>query len=264
MIRNFTGSMRKENISAFSASSAFFIFLSFIPLLMLLCTIIPYTPLTEKDIENAATIVIPGVAKDYVTAVIGDVYEQSKTLLPVAAVVLLWTAGKGMMSVVQGLNAINDVEEERNYFMVRFMAMLYTIVFLVIILIGLAIMSFGNLLGDLLIRHIPALNMILSMLLPFRFIVFWVILTVIFSVIYAVIPNKKMKVMQQLPGACFAAVAWSVFSFGFSIYIDYGNTLNLYGSLAILIIMMMWLYFCMYIVFVGAYVNRYYQQEGVL
>ena len=148
--------------------------------------------------------------------------------------------------------------------MVRFMAMLYTIVFLVIILIGLAIMSFGNLLGDLLIRHIPALNMILSMLLPFRFIVFWVILTIIFSVIYAVIPNKKMKVMQQLPGACFAAVAWSVFSFGFSIYIDYGNTLNLYGSLAILIIMMMWLYFCMYIVFVGAYVNRYYQQEGVL
>ena len=110
MIRNFTGSMRKENISAFSASSAFFIFLSFIPLLMLLCTIIPYTPLTEKDIENAAAIVIPGVAKDYVTAVIGDVYEQSKNLLPVAAVVLLWPAGKGMMSVEQGLNAINDVE----------------------------------------------------------------------------------------------------------------------------------------------------------
>ena len=258
-MKEFARSMRKENISAFSASSAFFIFLSFIPLLMLLCAVIPYTPLSRSDLENAVFIVIPGAAKGYVKELISDVYEQSKTLLPIAAVVLLWTAGKGTLSVIRGLNAIHQVEEERNYFVVRFIAMLYTVVFLLIILVGLGIMSFGNLIGDILLRHFPTLDMILS-LLPFRFIAFWAFLTIIFGMIYAFAPNKNLKIRYQFPGACFAAVAWSALSFGFSVYLEVGNSFNIYGSLTIFIVLMMWLYFCMYIVFVGAYLNRYFPQ----
>ncbi|MBQ7919765.1 MAG: YihY/virulence factor BrkB family protein [Lachnospiraceae bacterium] len=251
--------MRREHISAFAASSAFFIFLSFIPLLMLLSAAITYTPLTQKDLADAMITVMPGVAKGFVNAIIADVYEKAQALLPVAGVILLWTAGKGVLSIVQGLNAINQVEERRGFFILRLMAMFYTVVFLAAILLGLGALSFGNLLMNLLEEHLPAVQMILSVFFPFRFLAFWVILTVIFTLIYAFIPNKSLKIRHQIPGACFTAVAWSVFSFGFSIYLEYGKSFDIYGSLTILIVVMFWLYFCMYIVFVGASINRYFQ-----
>ncbi len=60
------------------------------------------------------------------------------------------------------------------------------------------------------------------------------------------------------PGAVFAAVVWSVFSWGFSIYVTYGNSYGIYGSLSIIIIVLLWMYFCMYIIMIGAYMNRYF------
>lgn len=258
-MRDFMKNMRKQNISSFAAGSAFFIFLSFIPLMMLVSAVLPYTPLTQNDLVDAMVTVFPGAAEGFVKNIISDVYAKAEALLPVAAIVLLWTAGKGMMSIVQGLNAINDVEEKRNYFVIRLMAMLYTGILLIVILLGLGIMVFGNLVANMIFQHIAALKVIVSLFLPFRFILSWVILTFVFCTLYAYVPNKKAKMRHQLPGACFAAVAWGVFSFGFSVYLEYGNSFDIYGSMTILIVVMIWLYFCMYIIFVGAYMNRYFQ-----
>ena len=40
-------------------------------------------------------------------------------------------------------------------------------------------------------------------------------------------------------------------------YVEYGNSFNIYGSLTIIVIFMMWLYICIYIMFMGAYINKY-------
>ncbi len=257
-IRTFMKNMRQEHISAFAASSAFFIFLSFIPLLMLLSALITYTPLTQKDLANGVAGLVPEAVEGFVLSVIADVYEKAQVLLPIASIILLWTAGKGVLSIVQGLNAIHQVEEERGFIRLRLMAMVYTMVLLLMIVLGLGILSFGNLLMDTLEQYVPALQVILSVLFPFRFLIYWLIMTIIFCIVYAVIPNKKLRIRHQIPGACFTAVAWSVFSFGFSVYLELGNSFDVYGSLAILIVLMVWLYFCMYIMFVGAYMNRYF------
>ena len=76
---------------------------------------------------------------------------------------------------------------------------------------------------------------------------------------YTYIPDTKLKFTEQVPGACFAAVVWSVFSWGFSMYVSYGNGYSIYGSLTIIVIIMLWMYFCMYIILIGAYLNRYFR-----
>jgi membrane protein len=68
-----------------------------------------------------------------------------------------------------------------------------------------------------------------------------------------------MKFEEQLPGAFFAATVWSMFSWGFSLYVTYSNSYSIYGSLSIIVIIMLWLYFCMYIMLIGAYLNRYFR-----
>jgi len=255
---NFSRKMSEKNISAYAASTAFFIFLSLVPMLMLLCTMIPYTPLTEENLTRAITEVTPDQIDSMVTALIHDVYQRASTILPLAALVMIWTAAKGLMALMGGLNAINDVQERRNYFVVRLIAAFYTVVMLIATVISLVIMVLGSKLVDVVLARIPQLEVLFSLIVNLRFIFSWVVLTLLFAAIYAYVPSKKLRFREQVPGASFTAVVWSIFSWGFSIYLNYGDSYSIYGSLSLIIIAMIWMYFCMYIILVGAYLNCFF------
>lgn len=258
ILSDFSLQMKKQNINTIAASIAFFFFLSVVPMLLVICTIIPYTPLTEKDLVEAVTDLTPDQVAPLVTSVISDVYERSAGILPVAIIATIWSAAKGVMALMIGLNAINDVEEKRNYFVVRGIASFYTVVMLFIVILSLFIMVFGDQLVTLALHRVPQLETVVSFAMNFRFLFVWAVLSVLFAAIYAYLPDKKLEFKEQIPGAVFAAVVWSVFSWGFSIYVAYGNSYGIYGSLSIIIIVLLWMYFCMYIIMIGAYLNRYF------
>lgn len=261
--RDFSARMKKQNISAYAASIAFFLFLSIVPMLIVMCTIIPYTPLTETHLVEAMTDLVPDVAAPLVVSLISDVYEKSAGILSVAVIATVWSASKGVMALMRGLNAVNGVEEKRNYFVVRGIASLYTLVMLVVMILSLFLNVFGNQLVRLILHRVPVLRELVFFLLHFRFLLVWVVLTVLFSAIYAYVPDEKLKFAEQIPGATFVAVVWNVFSWGFSLYVNYSNTYGIYGSLSIIVIVLIWMYFCMYIMMVGAYLNRYFRSaEG--
>ncbi len=255
---NFSRQMKKQNISAYAASIAFFFFLSIVPMLMMLCAIIPYTPVTEENLVQAVTDVVPDMVDAMVVSLISDVYDRSGGIMSIAIIATIWSAAKGVMALMTGLNAVNGVEEKRNYFVIRVIACFYTIVMLLIVILSLVINVFGNQLVSIALYRLPQLERIGDFCMNFRFLVVWVVMTVLFAAIYAYVPNKKLKFREQIPGATFSAVVWSVFSWGFSIYVAYGNSYGVYGSLSIIIIVLLWMYFCMYIIMIGAYLNRYF------
>lgn len=259
ILRDFSAQMKKQNISAFAASTAFFLVLSIVPMLILICTIIPYTPLTEENLVRAVTEITPDRLDSLVEGLIAEVYEKSAGILSVAAITTLWSAGKGVLALMRGLNAIGGVEEDRNYFVVRLVASLYTVVMLVVLILSLFIMVFGNQLVELLLYRVPQLQILVSFLMNFRFLLVWAILTLLFSAVYAYVPNEKLAFGEQVPGATFAAVVWSVFSWGFSLYVERTESYSIYGSLSLIVIVMVWMYFCMYIIMIGAYLNRYFR-----
>lgn len=259
IFRDFARQLKDENISAFSASTAFFFFISLVPMLILICTIIPYTPLTEENLIKVITDIMPESIDGLVVDMVADVYEKSVGLIWFVAIAMIWSAGKGMLALMRGLNAVNDVVEERNYFYVRMVSSFYTVIMLVIMVLSLFIMVFGNVLVSVVLQYIPQLKYLLEILAPLRFLVVWFVLTVLFTCVYAYVPNKKLRFKEQIPGAIFSAVAWSLFSWGFSLYVDAPGTFGTYGSMSIMVIIMLWLYFCMYIIFIGAHLNRYFK-----
>ncbi len=255
---DFATQMKKQNISAFAANTAFFLFLSLVPMLIMVCTIIPYTPLTEENLVNLVMDLTPDMMDPLVKGLIAEVYEKSAGILSIAVVATVWSAGKGVLALMRGLNAINGVEEERNYLAVRMVASFYTVVMLVALILSLFIMVFGNQLVSFALHRIPQLQVIVSFLMHFRFLFGLVVLILLFAMIYAFVPDKKLRFREQIPGAVFSAVVWSVFSWGFSVYVASTGSFSIYGSLSIIIIVMLWLYFCMYIIMIGAYLNRYF------
>ena len=256
---DFSAQMKKQNISAYAASIAFFFFLSIVPMLMVICMVIPYTPLTEENLVQAVTDITPDRVDPVVEDLIADVYDKSAGILSIAVIATLWSAAKGVMALMQGLNADNGVDEKRNYFVIRVVACLYTVVMLIVVILSLFINVFGNQLVNLALHRIPQLQRLVVFLMHFRFLVVWAVLTLLFATVYAFMPDDRLRFREQIPGATFAAVVWSVFSWGFSMYVDYSNSYGIYGSLAIIIIILLWMYFCMYIIMIGAYLNRYFR-----
>ena len=256
---DFSAQMKKQNLSAYAASIAFFFFLSIVPMLMVICMVIPYTPLTEENLVQAVTDITPDRVDPVVEDLIADVYDKSAGILSIAVIATLWSAAKGVMALMQGLNAVNGVDEKRNYFVIRVVACLYTVVMLIVVILSLFINVFGNQLVNLALHRIPQLQRLVVFLMHFRFLVVWAVLTLLFATVYAFMPDDRLRFREQIPGATFAAVVWSVFSWGFSMYVDYSNSYGIYGSLAIIIIILLWMYFCMYIIMIGAYLNRYFR-----
>lgn len=259
ILQDLSAQMKKQNISAYAASTAFFLFLSLVPMLIVICTVVPYTPLTEDNLVTAITDFTPDIVDPVVAELISEVYDKSAGILSIAVLATIWSAAKGVLALMRGLNAINGVEENRNYLLVRMVASFYTVVMLVVVILSLFIMVFGNQLVNLALHRIPQLEYVVSFVMHFRFLFVWAILTLLFSAMYAYVPNKKLHLREQVPGATFSAVVWGFFSWGFSVYVGNSGSYSIYGSLSIIIIVMIWLYFCMYIIMIGAYLNRYFR-----
>lgn len=257
--KDFQLHMNRKNISAFASSTAFFLFVSLIPILVLLCAIIPYTALTKANLMTFMTDITPDVVDSLVISIIEDVYAKSAGVISIAALTLLWSASKGMLALMRGMNEINDVEENRNYVVVRMIASFYTVIMLVVVVLSLVVMVFGNALVSGIIRTIPQAEHFFDFLLHFRLLFSLLVMIVVFSMMYAYIPNKKLKFRYQIPGAVFSAVLWNVFSWAFSIYVGRINDFSTYGNLATIVIIMLWMYMCIYIILIGAYLNRYFE-----
>ncbi len=256
--KDFSGQMTRKNISAFAASAAFFLFLSMVPLLMALCAVLPYTPLTAENLIMVMLKVMPETMGGFIENVVYDVYSQSAGTITIFTIVTIWSAAKAMLALMQGLNEVNEIEENRNYLVIRSIACFYTVIMLIAIILSIFIMVFGNVIVRIALKDFPQLQVVVQFIMHFRFLFSWFILTFIFAMIYTFVPSAKLRFRRQLPGAVFSAVVWSIASFVFSVYIGSFNGFGTYGSLTTVVILMFWFYMMMYILLIGAQINRYF------
>ncbi len=253
--------LRESKASLFAASTAFFAFLSLIPMLILVCSILPFINGSQELFLSVIESILPHSLETFSTAIIEEIYDKSITLLSVSAILMLWVAGKGFYALKAGINAIRHVREARGVFLQRLIASLYTIIFIICIIFSFAFMLFGNYLNEVLIRILPTYSYIYQFMMHFRFLFVWAVMTVFLQIVFASLPNEKVSVRLQLPGALFSSVVWSVFSWGFSIYIDKMNGFGMYGSLTTIIAVMMWLYIGFYILLMGVSINVHFEKE---
>ena len=251
--------MTQKNISSFAASTAFFLFISLIPILYLVCSILPYVNITQETLLRSIDSVLPGVIGVFLNSIIADVYRQRAGGISLAVLVMLWSAGKGMMALMRGLNAVNEVEEKKNYLYVRVIAAVYTVLLIAAIIISMLFSGFGKLIISMFTEIIPGGGLVYSIVTRVRFLYIWIVLTVLFMLIYSYVPGQKQKFLLQFPGALFTAVIWNSFSLAFSAYLEYFGDFGIYGSLATVVIMLLWLYGMSYIVMIGAQINRYFR-----
>ena len=248
-----------NKISTHAASAGYFMILAAFPLLVLVLSILRYTPLELQTLIEVLDRLVPAALRGAVSRLVKSTYENSSTvLLSVSAVVALWSAGRSVSGLIMGLNAIYGVKEDRGYFRIQAMNILYMILFLVVLLLTLVIHVFGKAIVSMLpVEEYPILQFAADVVNS-RYLLLLLVQTALFTAMYAALPNKRNPAGECVPGAVLASVGWQVFSAVFSLYVDnFRAYANIYGSVYAVALCMLWLYCCMYIIFLGGAFNRF-------
>lgn len=262
MVIGFLKRMEQDHVGAYAAQAAYFIVMAFIPFLLCLTTMIRYTPLTYATMRRAIMGFVPENLQGFVLEIVGEVYNRNAAIVPITAVLALWSAGKGIQALMNGLNTIYHVRETRNWLVNRIYSVFYTALFILALVVSLLLLVMGNVLHAMISKYVPILGEVIGRILSARTFLVFVVLFLIFLVLYKAVPNRKATFKSQVPGALLSAVAWLLFSYFFSIYFAiFPNFSNMYGSLATIIMVMLWLYACMNLLLYGAEVNAYFEKE---
>lgn len=248
-----------NKISTHAASACYFMTLAVFPLLVLVLSILRYTPLELQTLLEILDGLVPAALMGAVERLVRSTYENSSTaLLSVSVVVALWSAGRCIYGLVMGLNAIYGVKEDRNYFHIRAINALYMVLFLVVLLLTLVIHVFGKAIVAMLpVETFPIFGFVADVVNS-RYLLLLLVQTALFTAMYAALPNKRASAGSCVPGAVFASIGWQGFSAVFSLYVDnFRAYANIYGSVYAVALCMLWLYCCIYIIFLGGAFNRF-------
>lgn len=249
--------LESDNLTAYAAQSAFFVFISIFPFLMLFLNLLKYIPIFNGNVETwNLDFLSPTIAELLKNIVIEAGKSGSGALISITTIAALWACSKGILGIIYGLNSVYKTTEKRGYIRLRIVAVFYTIGFIVSLVIALILMVFGNRILDILLMNMPFLANFAHIVRTVRWLVALGFLILFFLFIYTIIPERKTKMKNELPGAIISAVGWLGFSALYSFYIDnFGNHSSVYGSLTAIILFLLWLYFCMIILFFGAEIN---------
>lgn len=248
----------EDHVGAFAAQSAFFFILSFIPFLMVFVSLVKYTSITEELLVQVVKDFAPAYIEKFLADIVGEVYDNSLQFLSITIVMAIWSSAKGAQSLLNGLNAVYRVKETRNWFVRRFWAVVYTLMFILSMIISLLLVAFGGKIQTIIPDRLGFLQKLMNGLIQSRIFILLIILIAFFLLIFKIFPNRKMTLRSQLPGAVFSALGWYFLTFLISIYVDDFNGFSVYGSLTTWVLVMIWLYFCMYILLIGGKINVAY------
>ncbi len=258
---DFIAKVNQDCIGAFSAQAAFFIIISFFPFIMLLLAVSTMFNISEPIMDYFSVDLMPYAVQGLIRSIIDEVYAGGTGSMMWATVILtIWSASKGFMALMTGLNSIYGIPETRNYILLRILSMIYTVLFSAMLMIVIVILVFGRAIYHWLIVDFPWLREILTKIISIRTAGAFILLTVVFWILFICIPKRRPKVFAELPGALIAACGWIGFSYMFSYYIEnIGNYSYIYGSLTAIVLFMIWLWICMFILFVGGEINLLFQ-----
>lgn len=247
-----------DSVSAYSAQAAFFIIISAFPMVMLMLTMLKYLPYFSGGVPMINISFLPDDVNALVQKMLQEIIDNSSNMvISISAITALWSSSTGIYSIMLGLTAAYSIKETRGYIRMRSLAIFYTFSFIVMIVAALGVLVFGKSIYHGLMNYLPfAAPHVKIISKGIRWLLGFGVLVLFFVISYIAVPDRKSTVMEELPGALVSAVGWIGFSYLYAYYIEhFGNYANVYGSLTAVVLLMLWLYFCMFIMLVGAEIN---------
>jgi membrane protein len=248
-----------DNLSIIAAGVAFYGFLAIFPALAAFVStygLLVSPSELQSDLKAIESILPPQTADLIHSQLERIVSSQSSQLgwgLLGSLVLALWSASKGMKAMIEAMNITYDEEEKRGTIKLNLIAILLTLGAIVAVIVFLGLIAvLPALIGSL------GLGETVRALLNY---IRWPLLAAaaIFAmaVLYRYGPSRDHPQWKWVSwGAVIATVLWLLGSFLFSVYVsNFGGYDKTYGSLGVVVILMMWFFLSAYSILLGSEIN---------
>ena len=254
----------KHDMHYYAAALSYQVFFSLFPFLIFFVALLGTLNLLgyyDRLLEQIQ-LLLPERAPGIVLQALEQIRNQSPTVLSVSIVVALWSASSAVRLTMHALDIAYNVQEKRPVWKKYPLSILYTVLLAVLIIVAVGLIVVGSQAVGWLAQQIGLSSVFVELWEWLRIPVAVLLLIVSLVLVYYFFPNIDYPFSFILPGAVLAVILWLVASFGFSLYVNnFASYSATYGSLAVIIVMLLYLYISACILLFGAEVNAeiYYQ-----
>jgi membrane protein len=252
---------KEDAIVTRANSMAFSFFMAIFPSVIVLFTLLAYTPLYENFddvLRDSIHEIMPGSAGKLIFKTIEDIATIPRSgLLSFGFFLAIWFASNGMLSMMRGLEKdYSATFKRRTGFEKRMIAIQLTFLVAFVLVASVILVILGNTILRFVFQYIRADAITRMTLFGFRWVVVVLLFFTTFSTIYRYGSSTRRMIRFFNPGAMLATLLSIFISWGFSFYVDnFGNYNKVYGSIGTLIVLMIWIQLNCMILLIGFELN---------
>jgi len=254
---------KSDQVPLIAAGVAFFGFLSLFPAVV--AAVLAYgliaDPAQIRTQTQDLAAAMPASARDLLLGQIDALTSAPRQGLglglAVAVLVALWSASGGTGYLITAVNLAYDEDETRGFVRRKVLALSLTLGAIIFLLLAIGLFAVGAAITD----GVPTVVRVLLEIA--RLAVALILITVALAVIYRVAPARDAPRLRWVSvGAAVGTIIWLIASIGFSFYVaTFGSYAKTYGSLAAVVILMLWLWLTVYAILLGAEINAESEEQ---
>lgn len=242
----------KDKVSVYASSATFYVMVSAVPLVAILFFALSHTsPSLSMELESFISQLLPKDLSHSFYSVMESIKKSpSYLILPFSTITALWGSTKGVGGICRGVESIYEKNQKIGFLKQSAKTLWRSLIFYFVVFFSLIVFSLGKL-----IYKASNISHFLGILIDLRIAFFIILLSLFFAFLYAKLGDTSLK--YTLIGGAFASVGWTLFTYFYSLYVSYSlERGSIYAGMEAVILFMLWLYFCINIILIGAEINK--------
>ena len=242
-----------------AAGLTYRVLLAFFPFLIFLMSLLGFIQLDTAAILAPIRYALPADAADIVTNFLRELGQtRSRGLLSVGLLFSVFNSSKGFRAIIRSTNLAFDTEDERGAIKLTLLSIGMMTLFALAIIVMLVMLLLGRHIWDL---FLP--DTLEVLFLPLSATGVFVVMLIATMLIYKLACALPLRMRQVFPGAMLTVVAWAVSTAVFAFAIpNFTNFPAIYGSIAGVFILILWLNLVSVILLIGSELNALIVTEG--
>ena len=246
-----------HDVARDSAALTYYLLFAIFPLLIFVSTLLGVLELDIASITAVLAPILPSDVVDIIRTYLEYVAaNQSRQLLWFSLVFSIWFPMRSTGCLMHSLRKAFGRSAPENILLGQLRTLLFTIWMIFVIGLTLALVVVGRRALYFLSGFLPLSETFISVWGYLRFIILGLVMAISLGILYQLALGQRRPLREVLPGVGSSLAAWLLLSMAFSYYVEHvGQYSVLYGSIATVIVVLLWLYMSGTIMIMGAEFN---------
>lgn len=265
-MRRFTSEVKRDRIGDIAAMLTYYALFALFPMLIfvIIIALLVVPPDVLAQGTAIATRAMPSRGAQLIQQEIARMQQMAGGGLALgSALVALWGASRGSVSLGRALNGVYEREETRPWWKIQLTGIAVTVTVALLLVGALALLVAGPVVGHYFMDRFGLGQVFNVVWIVVRWVGAAILVMFIWSLLYKFLPDTRAPLRMFSPGALVGVILWIGISVLFAIYVqNFGNYDRVYGALGGIVIFLTWMWLSNMAMLAGAEINDVLGRDG--